>query len=79
MKIKPRTYYKRYYDKDNYDILYTDNELVYVIAEKYKDLPTYKLDKIVSYFTIKAWQRNIEHNTVNVEEIGKADLFLELL
>ena len=84
IKIKPRTYYKRYYDKDEliwedeYDILYTYNELVYFIAYKHNG-ELIKHDNRIEYGTIKNWQACINSNDYKLEEISKEDLFLELL
>ena len=76
MKIKPRTYYKRYYDKDEYDIVYTDNEWVYCITYKYNG-KLIKHDKKYKWGTIREWY--INSSDYKLEEISKEDLFLELL
>ena len=78
MKIKPRTYYKRYYDKDNYDILYTDNEWVYCIAYEHNG-KLIKYDNRIKWETIREYQVYINSNDYKLEEISKEDLFLELL
>ena len=87
MKIKPRTYYKRYYneDKEWYDILYTGNKWVYIIAEKKYDNPLVKYDKKFKWYTINSYQEFlnrasnvfIEHPTI--KELTKEEVFLELL
>ena len=47
MKIKPKTYYKIYYheDKEWYDILYTGNKWIYIVAEQFGTRPLEKHDK----------------------------------
>ena len=83
--IKPRRYYKRYYneDKEWYNILYTGNKWVYVIAKKYYNKPLEKHDKRIIWWKIKTWQENIDRNKYsnlnNLEELSKGDVFLELL
>jgi len=81
MKIKPNTYYKRYYTNSifEYDIKYTDKKYVYIIAEKEYDNPLDKFDKKFKWGTIKRYQRIINVNNYNIEEISKEDVFLELL
>ena len=79
MKIKPRTYYKRYYDKDDYDILYTNVKHVYPIAVKYKNALIHKFTKKFKWTTIKKLQKNINDNIYTIRELSKSDVFLELL
>jgi len=81
MKIKPNTYYKRYYTNSifEYDIKYTDKKYVYIIAEKEYDNPLDKFDKKFKWGTIKRWQNNINTRNIEMEEMSKEDLFLELL
>ena len=79
IKIKPRTYYKKYYTSDWYDIYYTGNKLVYKIAETYINNSLIKYNKKRYWATIKNWQYCIKHQKFKVEEISKEDLFLELL
>jgi len=76
MKIKPRTYYKKYYPTktNGYKIFYTDNKYVYCIADVYNNI-TRKFDKNFKWGTIKEWQ---EFNC-KMEEMSKEDLFLEFL
>jgi len=89
MKIKPNTYYKRYYTKYiilypsfGYDIIYTGNKHVYIIAHKYNNEPLYKYDHKVKSGSIKEFQEYIKHldkRKYIVEEISKEDVFLEML
>ena len=91
MRIKSKTYYIIYYNKNinDYDIIYTDNKWVYVIATKHKHVPLIiKYDKKVKWFTIKDWQYDIGNQTkyqidnkynVKMEEVSKEEVFLELL
>jgi len=78
IKIKPNSYYKRYYD-DHYTIWYTDNKHSYIMAYKYKNKPLEKLDNSLQRFTIDTWEWYINTNKFKTEEISKEDLFLELL
>ena len=78
MKIKDKTYYKRYY-KDHYSIWCIDNELVYIIADMRINEPIYKRDKKYKLGTIKELQHDIDYYSIKVEEISKEDVFLELL
>ena len=79
--IKPRRYYKRYYneDKEWYDILYTGNKWVYIIAEKKYDNPLNKFDKKFKWQRIKKEQEYINTRNIKIEEISNEDLFLEML
>ena len=81
MKIKPRTYYKIYYneDKEWYNIVYTGNKWVYEIASKYFDEPLTKYSKKPVWGNIKDFQKQITLGRYDIEEISKEDLFLELL
>jgi len=77
--IKPNTYYKRYYNINVYDIIYTDNKWVYIIADKFNNIPLIKYDKKPGWGTIKRYQEFINDKNYKIEEISKEDLFLELL
>ena len=81
IKIKPRTYYKRYYHEDDYDIHYTGNKYVYIIAFKYKNHLLIKHTKKEVWGTIKNFQDfvNISAYYNKIEEISIEDVFLELL
>jgi len=84
LKLKPRTYYKRYYNNysdDAYYILYTGNKWVYILATKHKHVPLIKHTKKQEWDTIKKWQYDIDNRKYNVkmEEVSKEDVFLELL
>jgi len=79
MKVKPRTYYKKYYTSDWYAIYYTGNKHVYSIAETSLNKALIKYNKRRYWTTIKYWQYYIKHQHIKVEEISKEDLFLELL
>jgi len=81
MKIKPNTYYKRYYTNSifEYDIKYTDKKYVYIIAEKEYDNPLDKFDKKFKWGTIKSWEIYMTGRNDKMEEMSKEDLFLELL
>ena len=80
MKIKPHTYYKDYFsDIKESNIIYTDAKMVYLIALVRINKPTIKLNKKLEWGTIKRYQRIINVNNYNIEEISKEDLFLELL
>ena len=81
MKIKPRTYYKIYYnvDKEWYDILYTGNKWVYIIAYKHNNNPLIKYDKKIKWFTINDYQDYIDMYSIKIKELTKEDVFLELL
>ena len=78
MKIKPRTYYKEFYDKDKYAILYTGTKWVYCRASKYNG-KLIKYDNRIKWETIKELQDYINSSDYKLEEISKEDLFLELL
>jgi len=80
MKIKPNSYYKRYYNNINsYDIFYTDTKHVYEIARKYTNDPLVKLAKKEVWWTIEEWNKFINIYNYKMEEISKGDVFLELL
>ena len=89
MKLKPKTYYKRYYkwenpdsDGDWYAIYYTGNKWVYKITRNFKGnepIPLYKYNSKFKWRTIKSWQKRINNDKVKLKEITRADLFLELL
>ena len=91
VKLKRNTYYKRkythftYYDYD-YSIYYVSTKWVYEIA--YKRKGTYTIEKNIKpikYMTVehlehlmlKGYLRDINYK--NIEELSKADVFLELL
>jgi len=77
--IKPNTYYKRYYNINEYNIIYTDNKWVYIIAYKLGNQPLVKYDKKRGWGTIKRYQEFINDKNYKIEELSKEDLFLELL
>ena len=80
MNIKPNTYYKDYFDDiKEYNIIYTGNNHVYVIARKYNNEPLYKYDHKVKLGNIKKWQNYITWYNSKIEEISEGDVFLELL
>jgi len=85
MKLKPKTYYKRYYkwenpdsDGDWYAIYYTGNKWVYKIASKYNNNPLVKYTKN-ELWTIEEWQEHIKHRNIKTKIMSKEDVFLELL
>ena len=79
IKIKPNSYYKRYYD-DHYSIWCTDNKYAYCIARKFENGPLTLIKYKRRWGTVKYWQDYIHSNDYKkVEEISKEDLFLELL
>ena len=84
MKLKPNTYYKRYYifKETDYDIIYTRTKWGYIImAVKYvgKPLVKVKYDKKFNIGTVEELQHDIDFYSVKVEEISESDVFLELL
>jgi len=79
MKLKPKTYYKRYYKGDWYAIYYTGNKWGYKIASKYNNNPLVKCKEKTRWKSIKKWQKEINDFGIKIEEISKEDLFLELL
>jgi len=78
MKIKPRTYYKRYYLTNGYKIFYTGNKYVYYIADVYNNI-TRKNYKKHKWIEIAYWQETIDKSNEKLIELSKEDLFLELL
>ena len=81
MNIKPRTYYKRYYEnytRFDYDVYYTDDTNVYWIAYKYNG-ELIKHDNRIKWGTIRELQDYINSNDYKLEEISESDVFLELL
>jgi len=83
MKVKSNRYYKRPYTDNGtvflYDIIYTDNKWVYIIAEKTYNKPLIKLNKKVKYSSINEYQDYIANGLINIQEMTKEDVFLELL
>ena len=80
MNIKPRTYYKYHtFNDQDFDIIYTGNKWVYIVAEKYGTSPLEKRDKRIVWDTIKEWQLMVNRNMYKITELSKDDLFLELL
>jgi len=82
MNIKDKTYYIKYYDKDreSYNIWYIDNEYAYIVATKYKNDVRAKNKHNTRWGSLKrlkGYLRDINYK--NIEELSKADVFLELL
>jgi len=77
-KAKHGSYYKMYYNNDEYNILYVGNMWTYKIAYKYNSELIIH-DNRIKWDSIEAWQSHINKYTSKVEEISKEDLFLELL
>jgi len=82
MNIKDKTYYIKYYDKDreSYNIWYIDNEYAYIVASKYKNDVRAKNKHNTRWGSLKrlkGYLRDINYK--NIEELSKADVFLELL
>ena len=77
-KAKHGSYYKMYYTSGEYDILYIGNTWTYKIAYKYNG-ELIKHDNRIKWDSIKVWQAHINKYNSKVEEISKADVFLELL
>jgi len=85
MKIKPyitleaKRYYKLYYNKNDYDIVYaTENKWVCLIACKLYNESIIKC-KIEKWETIEAWLNRSNKYRYSIENITKEDVFLELL
>ena len=78
IKIKPNSYYIRYYD-DHYTIWSTDNKCAYVIAYKPENQPLIKYTKKEVWCTINRWQEYLNNISIKIKEISKEDVFLELL
>jgi len=78
IKIKPKSYYKRYYN-NHYNIWHTGTKYIYYIAYKYKNTPIVKYDEKLKWGSIKEWEIYITGRNDKIEKISKGDLFLELL
>ena len=82
MKLKPKTYYIENYGntKDEcYNILYTGTKHVYSISNKHKNEPYIKYNKKYKWETITRFQEDINKHNIDIKEISKGDVFLELL
>ena len=80
MKIKRKTYYKYHtFNDQDFDIIYTGNKWIYIVAEKYGTRPLEKHDKKRKWWTITYWQRVVNRNMYKTTELSKEDVFLELL
>jgi len=85
MKIKPRTYYKQYFNntvmyKNCYNILYTGTKYVYELAYTDEAGNIFRVTDDNKYLeTIIDWQERIDNYNPIIEEISEADVFLELL
>ena len=77
MKIKDKTYYKKTYVKNVYNIWYIDNGYAYLVVTQMGKMTKNTHNKI--WGNLKRWNTAINTDKYTLEEISEADVFLELL